>query len=282
MYDYTDGTFVALFAAAAVFWFIFAIGFYILSSIFLMKIFDKAGVQGRWRAWVPVYNYMVFSKLGDLSPWLILIAIGASIVLSWIPVIGWVVALLPLVVTLLAAWRVGLKLQKEAVWLILYFFLSIVWLGILAIRQVPLEHRDPCRAVGEQRIPRRPHHLGGHSQPGAGWRLPRRLGRAGRLRVHTRRRPATSLRRRQDPSRPPPAGYTPPPGRRPAGRCSLHAGAAHDSACRAGAADGTAAGARRAQGVAPPEEPPPAVGALRVPGGASAARIALALGDDLV
>ena len=35
-------------------------------------------------------------------------------------------------VTLLAAWRVGLKLQKEAVWLILYFFLSIVWLGILA------------------------------------------------------------------------------------------------------------------------------------------------------
>ena len=31
----------------------------------------------------------------------------------------------------MAAWRVGLKLQKEAVWLILYFFLSIVWLGIL-------------------------------------------------------------------------------------------------------------------------------------------------------
>ena len=118
--------------AAAVFWFIFAIGFYILSSIFLMKIFDKAGVQGRWRAWVPVYNFMVFSKLGDLSPWLILIAFGAAIVLSWIPVIGWVVGLLPLVVTLLAAWRVGLKLQKEAVWLILYFFLSIVWLGILA------------------------------------------------------------------------------------------------------------------------------------------------------
>ena len=46
--------------------------------------------------------------------------------------IGWILALLPLVVTLLAAWRVGLKLQKEPVWLILYFFLSIVWLGILA------------------------------------------------------------------------------------------------------------------------------------------------------
>ena len=132
MPDNIDGSGLAFLAAAALFWTIFAIGFYILSSIFLMKIFEKAGVQGKWRAWVPIYNYMVFSKLGDLNPWLILIAIGASILLSWIPVIGWVVGLLPLVVTLLAAWRVGLKLQKEAVWLILYFFLSIVWLGILA------------------------------------------------------------------------------------------------------------------------------------------------------
>ena len=33
--------------------------------------------------------------------------------------------------TLLAAWRIGLKLQKEAAWVILYFFLPIVWLGIL-------------------------------------------------------------------------------------------------------------------------------------------------------
>jgi hypothetical protein len=132
MPDYSDGTALALYAGLALFWFIFAIGFYILASIFLMKIFEKAGVQGKWRAWIPIYNYMVFSKLGDLSPWLILIAFAASAVLSWIPLIGWVVALLPLVVTLLAAWRVGLKLQKEPVWLILYFFLSIVWLGILA------------------------------------------------------------------------------------------------------------------------------------------------------
>ena len=132
MSDNIDGSGLAFLAAAALFWTIFAIGFYILSSIFLMKIFEKAGVQGKWRAWVPIYNYMIFTKLGDLSPWVFLIAIGASILLSWIPLIGWVVGVLPLIVTLLAAWRVGLKLQKEAVWLILYFFLSIVWLGILA------------------------------------------------------------------------------------------------------------------------------------------------------
>jgi hypothetical protein len=130
-YDSPDGSGIALILIAGLFWFIFAIGAYILSSIFLMKIFEKAGVQGKWRAWVPVYNFMVFSKLGDLSPWLILIAIGASILLGWIPVIGSIIGIAAFVVTLLAAWRVGLKLQKEAVWLILYFFLSIVWLGIL-------------------------------------------------------------------------------------------------------------------------------------------------------
>ncbi len=195
MYDYTDGTFVALFAAAAVFWFIFAIGFYILSSIFLMKIFDKAGVQGRWRAWVPVYNYMVFSKLGDLSPWLILIAIGASIVLSWIPVIGWVVALLPLVVTLLAAWRVGLKLQKEAVWLILYFFLSIVWLGILAF--------DKSR--WNTAIPAAPWANNGFLADRTTWAgIPSQVPAGGY--------PAGSVTQAPAPGAyPPPAGYQPPP-----------------------------------------------------------------------
>jgi hypothetical protein len=133
MSDYSDGAAGAAFLAIwFTFIFLFAIAGYIITSFFLMKIFEKAGVQGKWRAWVPIYNYMIFSKLGDLSPWLILIAFGATILLGWVPVIGWIVSILPLVVLLLAAWRVGLKLQKEAVWLILFFFLSIVWLGILA------------------------------------------------------------------------------------------------------------------------------------------------------
>jgi hypothetical protein len=132
MNDYSDGAGLAVLAIFSFIWFLFAIAFYVIGSWFLMKIFDKAGVQGRWRAWVPVYNTMVFSKLGDLNPWLILIAIGASIVLGWIPVLGPIIGIAAFIVTLLAAWRVGLKLQKEAVWVVLYFFLSIVWLGILA------------------------------------------------------------------------------------------------------------------------------------------------------
>ncbi|MGB4135824.1 MAG: DUF5684 domain-containing protein, partial [Microbacterium sp.] len=112
--------------------FIFAAAGYIITSIFLMKIFDKAGVQGRWRAWVPIYNAMIFLKLGDLNPWLLLIGAGASAVLAWVPVIGPLIGAASLVLMAVAAWRVGLKLQKDAVWVILYVFLSIVWLGIAA------------------------------------------------------------------------------------------------------------------------------------------------------
>ena len=41
---------------------LFAVVFYVLSAWFLMNIFEKAGVQGKWRAWVPVYNFLVFAK----------------------------------------------------------------------------------------------------------------------------------------------------------------------------------------------------------------------------
>lgn len=131
MYDY-DGASAAAFLILGFFWFVFAVAFYVVGSWFLMKIFDKAGVQGRWRAWVPVYNTLIFTKLGDLNPWWLLVLWGGAAVLGWVPVIGWLIGIAAFVYTLLAAWRVGLKLQKEAVWLILYFFLSLVWLGINA------------------------------------------------------------------------------------------------------------------------------------------------------
>jgi len=111
---------------------VFALAGYLLTSWFFMKVFEKAGVQGKWRAWVPLYNTLIFAKLGDLNPWWLLILWGGGIVLSWVPVLGWLISVAAGIYVLLAAWRVGLKLQKEAVWLILAFFLFIVWLGINA------------------------------------------------------------------------------------------------------------------------------------------------------
>lgn len=105
--------------------------FYVVASLFLMKIFEKAGVVGKWRAWVPVYNMMIFFKLGDLSPWLVLYGLGGMLLLSWAG-IGALFSLALGVLSAMAAWRIGLKLQKEAVWVVLYVFLALVWLGIAA------------------------------------------------------------------------------------------------------------------------------------------------------
>lgn len=130
-YDDYGAGYAGLLLAYSFVIFLVAIAAYVLSSFFLMKIFQKAGVQGAWRAWVPVYNIMVFFKLGDLSPWLVLYGLGGALLLSWIG-IGFIFSLALGVFSVMAAWRVGLKLQKDAVWTVLYFFLSIVWMGILA------------------------------------------------------------------------------------------------------------------------------------------------------
>ncbi|MCR2801586.1 MULTISPECIES: DUF5684 domain-containing protein [unclassified Microbacterium] len=130
-YD-TDSAAVAVLALLGIgIGLLLAAGGYVLTSLFMMKIFDKAGVQGRWRAWVPIYNTMVFVKLGDLNPWWLLIAWGAGILLAPVGV-GSLFFFAAGVYTILGAYRVGLKLQKEPVWVVLYIFLSIVWLGILA------------------------------------------------------------------------------------------------------------------------------------------------------
>ncbi|HWI32640.1 MAG TPA: large exoprotein [Microbacterium sp.] len=126
---------------------IFAVAGYVISSLFLMRIFDKAGVQGKWRAWVPVYNAMVFAKLGDLSPWVMLGAIVASSLLSQVPVIGWLISLAALAVGVIAGWRVGLKLGKDWPYLLLWLIPGVgtlIWLGILAFDKSPWNQIAPA------------------------------------------------------------------------------------------------------------------------------------------
>ena len=111
MDGYSDPT--AVYAALAGVYltlFIFAIAVYVIGSIFMMKVFEKAGVQGKWRAWVPVYNQMIFLKLGDLSPWLILITIAASV----IPFLNFFTGLASAVLLVMAAWRSRLRRSVSA------------------------------------------------------------------------------------------------------------------------------------------------------------------------
>ncbi|MBA8816517.1 TRAP-type mannitol/chloroaromatic compound transport system permease small subunit [Microbacterium halimionae] len=114
---------------------ILALAGYLISSFLYMRIFDKAGVQGKWRAWVPVYNYLILAKLGDLSPWWFLGALVGAGLLSGIPIVGALLYLVPLVLIVMYSWRVGLKLGKEWYYLLLFLIPgigSLIWLAIMA------------------------------------------------------------------------------------------------------------------------------------------------------
>lgn len=100
--------------------------FYVLTSLGLMKIFEKAGVEGKWRAWIPFYNTMVLMKLGDVNPWLAFFAFASPI-----PVIGQILAIGAAVLMFIAAYRVGVKLGKPGAMVVLAIFLFPVWAMVL-------------------------------------------------------------------------------------------------------------------------------------------------------
>ncbi|WP_194397900.1 large exoprotein [Microbacterium atlanticum] len=223
--DYNDGGGAGMLLAwllLAPFLFLIAIAGYVIGSWFLMKVFDKAGVQGRWRAWVPVYNSMVAAKLGDLSPWVMLGAMLVAGFLGQIPVIGWILGLVGLAAWVLAGWRIGAKLGKD--WPLLLLWLipglgTLIWLGILAFdssRWNPNIAPSPWRnsflkdTTVWQGIPVQPDQAAAQAAPAGGY--PSAGPRYGAPAAYEPPAgysapppPATG------PAVPPPAGYAPPP-----------------------------------------------------------------------
>ncbi len=100
---------------------------YIIVSIFLGMLFKKAGKE-QWKAWVPVLNSWTFLELGGQKGWLSLF-----LLLAWIPLIGFVPALVFAVFMAIAAYKIGESLGKEGVFVLLYIFLPLVWVIWLAV-----------------------------------------------------------------------------------------------------------------------------------------------------
>jgi len=97
---------------------VFALGFYILNAIFMGKLFRKAGVPF-WKAWVPIYNVIKFLQIGGQNPLYILF--------NLIPIVGTIVFY---VFMCISAHNIDKKLGKDDVFLIIYIFFGIVWVGI--------------------------------------------------------------------------------------------------------------------------------------------------------
>ena len=105
----------------------FIIVSYVVGALFMGMMFKKAGIPA-WKAWVPVYNTWTFLEMGGQKGWISLL-----LLLSWIPFLGIIPAVIAFVYLCIAAYRIGLNFGKESWFVVIYIFFSLVWLIWLAV-----------------------------------------------------------------------------------------------------------------------------------------------------
>jgi hypothetical protein len=115
----TTGANIGIFLLTIGITLLFIAGVYVVTSLFLSRIFKKAGIPG-WIAWVPFYNSWKTLELGGQQ--------GFWAVLAILPLVNYV----SLVFTYIAMYHIGLRLGKSGAWVVLAIFVPIVWYGILA------------------------------------------------------------------------------------------------------------------------------------------------------
>lgn len=111
-------------AAVSLFFILFALAIYVVMALCLMQIFKKAGVKP-WIAWVPIYNIWKMLEIGGQQ--------GFWAVLALIPVVNIVSA----VFMYIAMYNIGLKLGKDAAYVLLAIFLPPIWFIIMAVTKTP-------------------------------------------------------------------------------------------------------------------------------------------------
>lgn len=83
--------FTTLFGGAfLIFAIIFSLLMYVYSAITMQKVADKLGYKDSWYAWIPILNSILFFRMGDQNPWLlllVLIPVVGTLILSVISII---------------------------------------------------------------------------------------------------------------------------------------------------------------------------------------------------
>jgi len=103
------------------------IAFYVYLALALMTIAKKLNYKKSWLAWIPIANNAMVLHLGGFH-W-------AWIFLILIPILGWIALA---VLSILAMWRIFVKLGRPGWWTLLVLipriggFVFLVMLGIVA------------------------------------------------------------------------------------------------------------------------------------------------------
>ena len=118
--------------ALLVVWTLFAIAIYVVTVIGLWKMFVKAGKPG-WAAIIPFYNWWVWVEIIGRPTWWFW-ALVASALLSWIPILGWILSVAVFVLYLLGCLDMAKCFGKGGgfgigLWLLPFVFAPILGFG---------------------------------------------------------------------------------------------------------------------------------------------------------
>lgn len=132
----------AFLAVFIVFIIILSLVLYIVESIFLSKVFKKAGVPG-YIAWIPVWNYWQIFELGGQKGYLSLLSFASIFISSiaqqfgegaylGVSFIAGVASIAGLVFYIMAMINIGRNFGKPDFFVLVGVFFNPIWLGILA------------------------------------------------------------------------------------------------------------------------------------------------------
>jgi hypothetical protein len=123
-----------------------AIAVYIYTSLAMMSIAKKLGSNNGWMAWLPFVNIYLMWELSKTAQWT-LIVYFIGIFVTWIPFLGWLIAIGIGVIAIYWSWMMVERLGKPGWWAIfsaIFFPAWLVMLGILAWGQTSTSSSTPA------------------------------------------------------------------------------------------------------------------------------------------
>lgn len=129
----------AMSAGILIFIFLLFLAVYALFAWIMGRIFKKLG-EKQWKAWVPIYNVYIFLELGKQK--------GVWAILALIPIVN----LISYVFMCLAAYHIALQLGKKEWFVVLYVWLTPIWLIWLAFDSAAVKTPEVAGAVAAEPV----------------------------------------------------------------------------------------------------------------------------------
>lgn len=123
----------AILAGFMIFFLLLFLVIYIYSSLTLMFIAKKLNMPNVWMAWIPFLNFYLLLKMAKMSPYFLLLFIGA-----FIPYIGFIFSIANILVTIVILYKICEARKRPGWWALLTLipFFGVIWyfilMGILA------------------------------------------------------------------------------------------------------------------------------------------------------